>query len=89
MDAHKDSDEYSIVDETITKSLTVCSEEPLINPVRDNQLSASSSFDATHGPSRSRLHTMEEGGQRGSWSQAVTQTHSGLRYTTTLSIKFV
>ena len=83
----------------ITKLVVVCLGEALINgmdPIRDNQLSASSVADSNHGPSRSRLHTKEEGGQAGSWSAGSntntqwiqvknnnTQTHSGFRYTTT------
>ena len=50
------------------KLLTVCLEETLINPARDDQLSASSVADNNHGPSRSPLHTQQEGALAGSWS---------------------
>ena len=39
-----------------------------VNSVRNNQLSASSSYDTNHDPWRSRLHTQKEGDLMGSWS---------------------
>ena len=39
-----------------------------MDPIRDYQLSASSVADSKHGPSRSRLHTKEEGGLVGAWA---------------------
>ena len=76
----------------ITKSFTVCSEEPQINGrdlVRDNQLSASSVVDSNHGPSRSRLHTNEGWSQKGSWSAGSrTNTQWIQVYNTTQTLKY-
>ena len=61
-----------------------CGGEALINgkdPVRDDQLSASSSENNNHGPSRSRLNVPAQGPLRGAWEAATNDLHQYIQVT--------